>query len=44
MHALVPYAHAEGKQNEHLKNGKTDAHAEHAHEELMCMVKVSISS
>ncbi len=35
MHASIPYAHAEGIQNEHLKNRKTDAHAEHARKELM---------
>jgi hypothetical protein len=33
-----PYMHAEGIQNEHLKNGKTDAHAEHVNKELMHMV------
>ncbi len=43
MHASVPNAHAEGIQNEHLKNGKTDAHAEHAHKELMCVARVSMS-
>ncbi len=33
----IPYFFAEGihLQNEHLKNGKTDVHAEHAHKELM---------
>ncbi len=35
VHASIPYAHAEGIQNEHLKNTKTDAHAEHARQELM---------
>ncbi len=36
--------HAEGIQNEYLKNGKTDAHAEHEHKELMSMLRVHISS
>jgi hypothetical protein len=36
--------HAEGKQNEYLKNGKTDAHAEHEHKELMHMLRVRIIS
>ncbi len=40
MHRSVPYAHAEGIQNEHLKNGKIDAHAEHTRKELMRMVSV----
>ncbi len=44
VHASVPYAHAEGIQNEHLKNGKTDVHAEHARKELMYMVRVRICS
>ncbi len=44
VHASIPYAHAEGKQNEHLKNTKTDAHAEHACQELMRMLRVRISS
>jgi hypothetical protein len=44
QHAPVPYAHAEGIQNEHFKNMRTDAHAENACKELMCMVRVSISS
>jgi len=35
VHASVPFGHAEGIQNEDLKNGKTDAHAEHACKELM---------
>jgi hypothetical protein len=40
VHASVPYLHAEGIQNEHLKNRKTDAH-----KELMHMVRrVRISS
>jgi hypothetical protein len=30
VQASFPYAHAEGIQNEPLKNRKTDAHAEHA--------------
>jgi hypothetical protein len=34
VQASVPYEHAEGIQNEHLKNGKTDAPAEHARKEL----------
>jgi hypothetical protein len=36
-YASIPYFFAEGihVQNEHLKNGKTDVHAEHAHKELM---------
>jgi len=36
--------HAEGKKNEYLKNGKTDAHAEHARKELVRMLSVRISS
>ncbi len=44
MHASIPYAHAEGIQNEHLKNMKTDAHAEHARQELMHMLRVRIIS
>ncbi len=44
MHASIPYAHAQGIQNEHLKNTKTDAHAEHARQELMRMLRVRISS
>ncbi len=43
-HEFLPYVHAEGIQNEHLKNRKTDAHAEHARKELMCLVRMSISS
>jgi hypothetical protein len=39
VHASISYAHAEGIQNEHLKNTKTDAHAEHARQELMHMLK-----
>ena len=39
MHASVSYAHAEGIQNEHLKNRKTDAHADYAHKELMHMLR-----
>ncbi len=31
---ISPYTYADGKQNEHLKNGKTDVHAEHACKEL----------
>jgi hypothetical protein len=31
-------------QNEHTKNGKTDARAEHARKELMGMLRVRISS
>jgi hypothetical protein len=31
---------AEGIQNEHFKNGKTDAHAEHVNKELMHMVRL----
>ncbi len=38
VHASIPYAHAEGIQNEHLKNMKTDAH-----QELMRMLRVRIS-
>jgi hypothetical protein len=30
VHASVPNVYDEGIQNEHLKNGKTDVHAEHA--------------
>ncbi len=44
MNASVPYVHAEGTQNEHLKNGKTDAHAEHVRKGLMRMLRVRISS
>jgi hypothetical protein len=44
VHASVPYAHAVGIQDEHLKNGITDAHAEHGRKELMRLVKVCISS
>ncbi len=44
VRASVPYAHAQGIQNEHLKNGKTDAHAEHARKELMSTLSVRISS
>ncbi len=44
VHASIPYAHAEGIQNEHLKNRKTDADAEHARKELMRMLRVCISS
>jgi hypothetical protein len=40
VHAQFLYAHAEGIQNEHLKNTKTDAHAEHARLELMRMLRV----
>ncbi len=44
-HASVPYEHAEGIQNEHLKNGKIDVHAEHARKELMLpIVRVRITS
>jgi hypothetical protein len=39
VNASVSYVYAEGIQNEHLKNGKTDAHAEHAHTALMRMLK-----
>jgi hypothetical protein len=35
VHLSFLYAHAEGVQNEHLKNGKTDADAEHACKELI---------
>jgi hypothetical protein len=38
------HAYAEGIQNEHLKNRKTDAHAEHGRKELMRMLRVRISS
>jgi len=44
VHASIPYAHAEGIQNEHLKNRKTDAHAEHVRKELIHMLRVRISS
>jgi hypothetical protein len=40
----MPYAHAEGIQKKHLKNRKTDAHAEHALKELMRLLRVRISS
>jgi hypothetical protein len=36
------YAHAEGIQNEDLKNWKTDAHGEHARKELMRMFRMRI--
>ncbi len=42
--ASVPCAHAEGIQNEHLKNRKNDAYAEHARKEQMRMVSMPISS
>jgi hypothetical protein len=42
VHTSVPYTYAEGIQNDHLKNGKTDAHAEHACKELMGMLMVLI--
>ncbi len=44
MHASVPFAHAVGMQNEHLKNWKIDAHTEHVRQKLMRMVRVGISS
>jgi hypothetical protein len=44
VYASIPYAHAEGIQNEHLKNTKTEAHAEHACQELLHMPRVRISS
>ncbi len=44
VHAIAPYVHAEGEQNKHLKKRKTDAHGEHARKELICMVRVHISS
>jgi hypothetical protein len=45
LHISAPYAHAgKGIQNEHLKSGKTDMHAEHARKELMRMLRVRISS
>ncbi len=44
VHASVPNAYAEGTQNKPLKNGKTDAHAEHVSKELMSMVRMCISS
>ncbi len=34
VNASVSYANAEGTQNEHLKNRKTDAHDEHARKKL----------
>jgi hypothetical protein len=43
VHASVSYVYAEGIQNEHLKNGKTDAHAKHTRKELMGLFKVGIS-
>jgi hypothetical protein len=33
-----------GIQNEHLKNGKTDAHTEHARKDLVRLLRVRISS
>ncbi len=39
VHASIPYAHAEGIQNKHLKYTKTDAR-----QELMRMLRVRISS
>ncbi len=44
VHTSIPYDHAEGIQNEHLKNTKTDAEAEHACQELMGVLRVRISS
>ncbi len=44
MDASVPFVDAEGTQNEHLKNGKTDVHAENTRKELMHMLRVHISS
>jgi hypothetical protein len=54
VYASVPDAHAQcthqfltrmlSAQNEHLKNRKTDAHAEHARKELKRMLMVLISS
>jgi hypothetical protein len=38
VHTSVLYALALGIQNEHFKNRKTDAHAEHVRKELMRMV------
>jgi hypothetical protein len=38
VHTSDLYAHAVGTQNEHFKNGKTDAYAEHVRKELMHMV------
>jgi hypothetical protein len=37
MHQFRTYVHAKGIQNEHLRNGKNDGHAEHARKELMSM-------
>ncbi len=44
VHAKVPYASAEGMQNEYLNNGKTVVHAELVHKELMRLVRVLVSS
>ncbi len=44
MHASIPYVHAEGIQNKLLKNTNTDAHAVHARQEPMRMLRVRISS
>ena len=44
VHASIPYVHAYGIQNEHLKFRKTDAHAEHARKKLMRMLRVRIST
>ncbi len=44
VHASVPDAHAEGIQNEHLKNRETDAHAQGAHQFLKRTLRVRISS
>jgi hypothetical protein len=35
VHVSFPYAHAKGIQNEHLKNWKADADAEHACKKLI---------
>ncbi len=43
VHASVPYEYAESIQNEHLKNGKTDAHTEHARNDWMRLLRVRIS-
>jgi hypothetical protein len=44
MYSSVPYAYADGTQNEHLKNGITDVHSEHRHKFLKDMLSVRISS
>ncbi len=41
VHASLPDVHADGIQNKHLINRKTDVHAKHARKELMRMLRVA---